>query len=129
LELVFYAICVLVSGVLWASLVVMAREGADGALRRLAALVVLRGFRARAQSSRTRLHAYNDHRACCGHLDDADIGQQLWSDRRHLRASRVATVLVALILPFIVRVLARPPAKRKHGARYGGDACSRRLFI
>ncbi len=113
-EMAFYAACVLLSGALWASLVVMAARR-RGALRWGAwlALVVLAGFALGAQSyTYARYMAYMDHQAVLvGTSMMPSIGQQLWSDRATFAQAILPPVLVALLLPFAVRVLA-PPRRR-----------------
>ncbi|WP_394848000.1 sulfatase-like hydrolase/transferase [Pendulispora brunnea] len=118
--LVFYALSVLVSGALWVSLVVIAARK-RGATRWLAwtMLVVLAGFALGAQSyTYARYMAYMDHQAVLvGTSMMPSIGQQLWSDRTTFAQTVLPPVLVALLLPFIVRSLAPPRRRSTHIAK------------
>ncbi|WP_394826653.1 sulfatase-like hydrolase/transferase [Pendulispora albinea] len=118
--LVFYLACVGVSGALWASLVVMAARKRGG-VRWIAwaVLVVLAGFALGAQSyTYTRYMAYMDHQAVLvGTSMMPSIGQQLWSDRATFAQTILPPVLIALLLPLIVRVLAPPRRRSTHIAR------------
>jgi glucan phosphoethanolaminetransferase (alkaline phosphatase superfamily) len=108
---VFYGLCVVVSFVLWGSLVtVAARRGGSRTMRIVAwtLLVAAALFALGAQGyTFARYMAYIDHQAVLvGTSMMPSIGQQLWSDRFTVAQSVVPPVLVALVLPFVVRGLA-----------------------